>query len=547
MFTNTNTLYCRWFLIVFFSSFPRAIADFIRRLKDINIVLIKEDDCNLNLLHIATAIDSVFRDDVVNLIVKSAGLDINKPSGPGNDCYTACHIAADCGYSTTLQCLLHHGADPYLLDIHCNTAWDVAASKKHTNCILVLENAVNSPPSPAIDDSIYFSMSSLGLVNFDETVKLSDQSSVVQVTSQELQLRKKVNDCHSKNIANRTNKIDNSKFPDKAPAFKSTKLPPKKSTVDASISLQKNKSDDTIIYTDSDYNVTLVEVADSTLDSTIVSPLDMNLNKLTNQEIRQQLQRFGESPGPVNSTTRNLYLRKLERIKSTIKPTNYLRNQVTPVKSPAKKSQSPSSFTKSINDIIMHTFDHNRIKDLDKKFTNIFADAKGPRDFFNYLLLDPRKTRNLSEDAQEATALQDKKTQLSLFAKFIKAIFYIGKGKNNRPYMHLYEAALPGNKKRDISEKVKRIKEIWDQDYGVISFHFQHGLSDKEAFAREAFMIDAIGVNNLTNQRKGQDNKDLCGHLTKEDKEALGAFCLWKAFHLFAISGERQIKRGNIH
>ena len=514
-----------------------AISDFIKRLKDINIVLIKEDDCNLNLLHIAAGIDSVFRDDVVNLIVKVKELDIDKPSGTGNDCYTAAHITACKGYSTTLQCLLHHGADPYLLDIDCNTVWDVASANKHHSCIRVLENAVNSPPSPSIDDSIYFSMSSLGLIDLDETIKLSDQSSVVQVTSQELQLRRKNDD----------------KLPQKAPKLKSTRSPPRRPTAVASVSFQTDKSNDTVIYTDSDFNVTLVGVKDttlisndssSTLDNTTLSPLDSNLKKLTDPEIYQQLQRLGESPGPVNAFTRDVYLRKLGKIMSNrIQVKSPIKLPVkSPLKSPVIKAQMLSSYPQEINSIVSWTFNFVEAKKIDKEFMDIFSESKGPRDFFNYLLLDPRKTCNLSQAASEP---QDKKMEASLFVKFIKAIFYIGKGKNNRPFMHLYEAALPLNNRKPISDKVKRIIEIWDQDYGVISLHFPNGLTSEEAFARESLMINAIGLHNLTNIRSGQ-NKMPSGHLTDAKKKVLGAYCLWKAYKNLILNGERQIKRFNI-
>lgn len=518
-----------------------AISGFIKRLKNINIVLIKEDDCNLNLLHIAAGIDSVFRDDVVNLIVKAKELDINKPSGPGNDCWTAAHITAIKGYSTTLKCLLDHGADPYLLDIDCNTVWDVASANNNHSCIRVLENAVNSPPSPLIDDSIYFSMSSLGLIDLDQTIKLSDQSSVVQVTSQELQLRRKNTD----------------KFPQKAPKLKSTRSPPRRPTADASYSLVTDKSNDTVIYTDPDFNVTLVGVKDttlisndssSTLDNTTLSPLDSNLKKLTDSEIYQQLQRFGESPGPVNKFTRDLYLRKLGKIISNrVQVKTPIKSSIkSPIKSPLKssvnKTQTLSSYPQEINNIVSWKFDFVEAKEIDKEFMDIFSEAKGPRDFFNYLLLDPRKTCNLSQAASEA---QDKKTEVSLFVKFIKAIFYIGKGKNNRPYMHLYEAALPLNKRKPISAKVKRIIEIWDQDYGVISLHFPNGMTSEEAFARESLMINAIDLDNLTNIRLGQ-NKVHSGYLTDAKKKVLGAYCLWKAYKNLILNGERQIKRFNI-
>ena len=51
---------------------------------------------------------------------------------------------------------------------------------------------------------------------------------------------------------------------------------------------------------------------------------------------------------------------------------------------------------------------------------------------FNYLLLDPRITKNLP--------LNETQDQEQLFKRFVDSIFYIGKGKQTRPHEHLYEA-----------------------------------------------------------------------------------------------------------
>lgn len=52
------------------------------------------------------------------------------------------------------------------------------------------------------------------------------------------------------------------------------------------------------------------------------------------------------------------------------------------------------------------------------------------RSSFNYLLLDPRKTRNLpaSRDGEGRK-----------WKVFLDSVFYVGKGTRSRPYAHLYE------------------------------------------------------------------------------------------------------------
>lgn len=52
---------------------------------------------------------------------------------------------------------------------------------------------------------------------------------------------------------------------------------------------------------------------------------------------------------------------------------------------------------------------------------------------FIYVLIDPRISDNLPGQAH----LMD---QQLVWKQFVESIFYVGKGKNSRPYAHLYEA-----------------------------------------------------------------------------------------------------------
>ena len=45
--------------------------------------------------------------------------------------------------------------------------------------------------------------------------------------------------------------------------------------------------------------------------------------------------------------------------------------------------------------------------------------------------------------------------------------------------------------------------EIWDSGYGIISLHIFANIYEAEAFIREAAMIEAIGLENLTNRCVG--------------------------------------------
>lgn len=138
---------------------------------------------------------------------------------------------------------------------------------------------------------------------------------------------------------------------------------------------------------------------------------------------------------------------------------------------------------------------------------------------FVYLLLDPRITNNLSTHHKDMDNAEVWKT-------FLGAIFYVGKGKSSRPYQHLYDATKIYSQNSDNhdnlindfdnnmnkfgkiskmceSKKLKRIIEIWKEGKGVVCLHLFHNIMPSEAYTREASIIEAIGMNNLTNLKKG--------------------------------------------
>ncbi|EFP02638.1 hypothetical protein CRE_02429 [Caenorhabditis remanei] len=128
-------------------------------------------------------------------------------------------------------------------------------------------------------------------------------------------------------------------------------------------------------------------------------------------------------------------------------------------------------------------------KDVRKKFY-------GPGFGYNcfcYMLLDPRI---LGTNIETVT-----------FEKFVKSVFYVGKGTGGRPLDHFRDARKELEKppnEQDLSEKYRRIGDIWKAGFGIPKHEISHGVSDKAALIKEACMIDAIQVKNLTNQKKGE-------------------------------------------
>uniref|UniRef100_A0A182SZT4 GIY-YIG domain-containing protein n=1 Tax=Anopheles maculatus TaxID=74869 RepID=A0A182SZT4_9DIPT len=207
---------------------------------------------------------------------------------------------------------------------------------------------------------------------------------------------------------------------------------------------------------------------------------------------------------------------------------------------------------------------------------------------FIYLLLDPRVSDNLP-------AQQNHLEPHELWRRFLNSVFYVGKGKSSRPYCHLYDAmklyqqkegqadryhldppAGGGNltveaeqivfqcseesiaagtslrrfcqarkilnrKQMSVdSEKLNRIIDIWCAGKGVVCLHVFHNIMPAEAYTREAAIIDAFGVQNLTNLKRG-DYYATCLSWPMKKRKQLGILLLYKAMLMHLAEGETQL------
>ena len=265
-----------------------------------NQALVTADAADLNVLHIAAGIESNKRDEVLQFILADKTVDVNAVSGPGNERWTAAHIAACWGYSRSLDLLLKHGADPFITDIKGLNVWDIAQVYDNFSCVYVLENRMNRTTADTI------------LIVDDDD---DDKHSMI-----------------SNESANELTHFDK-QF---GLAFREEKASPVPAPE-------------------------MVSQSSATVDETICA--------LDDSSLRRRLIEGGESPGPVVSSTRQFYRRRLQRLQSaTMAAAPVSQNLVA---ADTTESQSPlpllPSHPAEINALVGGNFDFAEGRRLEKE------------------------------------------------------------------------------------------------------------------------------------------------------------------------------------
>lgn len=168
------------------------------------------------------------------------------------------------------------------------------------------------------------------------------------------------------------------------------------------------------------------------------------------------------------------------------------------------------------------------MKNVIHKTESISKSFGTSKHYFTYILLDPRYTKNLPIRAAELP-LQE------CFRVFCSSLFHVGCGSKSRPLAHLQEAA---NRSKD-SNKVRRIRSLWSEGYGPVSVMLQpSGLCHEEALTRQALLVSALGLHNVTNVRGGVLHGPYSSWARDQVSE-LGVVLLFRAMLVYLSDGEK--------
>uniref|UniRef100_A0A0K8VDW3 Ankyrin repeat and LEM domain-containing protein 1 n=1 Tax=Bactrocera latifrons TaxID=174628 RepID=A0A0K8VDW3_BACLA len=276
------------------------------------------------------------------------------------------------------------------------------------------------------------------------------------------------------------------------------------------------------------------------LDST-VSTNNTHILDYETDELRAELAQFGDPPGPITRSTKRLYIKRLIKYKRNAPDLQQINTN--------GKQNAPESAKLSVElQRTIRSAEHFALipeyHKYECKSTEYFANLQNKhkmreghlKQSFIYMLIDPRISCNLPG---ESLYIERHKA----WVRFLESVFYVGKGKTSRPYSHLYEAMKLHsrvhshqkitNSRTDIvqsqrgktssirkqtlcldvfkanvqtpldNKKLERILDIWRCGKGVVCLHVFHNILPSEAYTREAAIIDAFGIQHLTNHKRG--------------------------------------------
>nr|XP_035974760.1 ankyrin repeat and LEM domain-containing protein 1 [Halichoerus grypus] len=246
---------------------------------------------------------------------------------------------------------------------------------------------------------------------------------------------------------------------------------------------------------------------------------------MSDLDLLRGLRVLGESPGPITPFPRPYHLRRLEEAHAAPDFSGH-----SPELAEALRTGCIPD-AQADEDVLAQQFER---PDPKRRWREGVVKSS-----FTYLLLDPRKTQDLPARAFSLTPAE----RLRIF---VHAIFYVGKGTRARPDVHLWEALrLRRQPGKQACPKVHQILDIWASGRGVVSLHcFQHVVA-VEAYTREACLVDALGIQTLTNQKQGHCYGVVAGWPATR-RRRLGVHLLHRALLVFLAEGERELRPQDI-
>ncbi|KAI5705596.1 hypothetical protein M8J76_005209 [Diaphorina citri] len=243
----------------------------------------------------------------------------------------------------------------------------------------------------------------------------------------------------------------------------------------------------------------------------------------------KELKKLGLNPGPITKTTKPVYLRYKDR--HMLKGGAILSNI----------NKDKKTFSPELELILSNASKHDlhsilvKYEVLEEELGDFFQTkySNQAKTCFTYLLLNSQVTNNLPRQEKHMNPLQ-------LFKTFLNSIFYIGKGTNARPYAHLHEAKVCLEKHlRPKNEKTRKIISLWNSGIGVVCLTAFRNVCSHEALSREAAMILALRLENLTNEIQSNFAEAL--KWSGKRKCQLGGSLLYRCFRILMSEGERPL------
>ncbi|VDN05024.1 unnamed protein product [Thelazia callipaeda] len=244
---------------------------------------------------------------------------------------------------------------------------------------------------------------------------------------------------------------------------------------------------------------------------------------MSGEQIKRELIKRGEIVGPLFESTRFVYELKLARIMANILSSSSKSKYSLALERCIASGSCPSGG--KMDQIVMDTF---------AKLSKEECREGNRPTCFCYILIDPSF---IAAPYNSCTMKQ-----------FVDSIFYIGKGKRSRPFQHLVDAVRAkgfGDSVIMKSNKLQKIVNLWTDGRGVVSLHVFQNTIPVEAFTREAAMIDAIGIENLTNVKRGEYYGPM-RNWTASQKATYGSYLLLNALAIFHVEGCREIYENDV-